>query len=102
MGARALIALALAAACAGPDPSAHVVAVVPSPEPGHERAVIAVHNAGAGGEITLEVTLRAPGGRSLRESKAIDMEAHEQLSLTIDIPAPPGDYTATATAKYPD
>lgn len=101
MGARAVIALALAAACAGPAPFASVVAVMPSPVPGRERVLAVVHNAGGKGEITLEVTLRARG-RSIRETKTLDMEAHERLSLTIDVPAPPGDYTATAAAKYPD
>lgn len=102
MGARAVIALALAAACAGPAPSAEIVAVTPSPEPGHERALVAVHNAGGQGEVTIEVTLHAQGGRPIRETKTLDMEAHERLSLTIDVPAPAGDYTATVAAKYPD
>ena len=97
-----MIAVALVAACAGPEPSARIVTVAPSPEPGHERVAIAVHNAGGEGEITLEVTLRAPGGRSIRKTETVDLEAHERLSLTVDVPAPPDDYTATVSAKYPD
>ena len=76
MDARALIVLALAAACAGPDPSAQVVAVERSPEPGHERAMVAVRNAGAEGEIRRSSSrcTRRVAAR-VRETKTIDMES---------------------------
>ena len=102
MGARALIAILLAAACAGPDPSAAVISVAPSPEPGKERVMLHVRNDGRHGEVTLELTPRGRGGRMVRDTLHIDMKAHERLEVAVDVPAPADSYTATVQAKYPD
>jgi hypothetical protein len=103
MGARPLIMLAAAlAACPGPQPSAWVVAVGPSPEPGRERVLLAVRNDGRHGEVSLEVTLRGARGNIVRETRHVEMQGDERLSLTVDVEVPPDDYTATVSTKYPD
>lgn len=102
MDSRALIVLALAAACAGPEPSAKIVAVERSPEPGHERVTVDVRNDGGHGEVTLELTLHGHGGVVVRDTRHVDMESHERLSVAIDVPAPPDTYTASIDVRYPD
>lgn len=104
MGARTLIAIAAAAvaACTGPDPSATVRAVAPSPQPGHERVTVDVANSGRHGEVTLELTLRGRTGAVIRETRNLEMDGHQRLSLVIDVAAPLDTYAATVVAKYPD
>jgi hypothetical protein len=102
VGARALIALALVAACAGPRPSVSVVAVAPSPQPGHERVTLAVRNAGGHGEIELAITLRGRDGSVVRDTRTLDLDAGQRVVVAIDVAAPPGQYAATASALYPD
>lgn len=98
MAARALILLL--AACAGPAPSVEDVAVAPSPLPGHVRVTGTLINRAGPGDVELHVVLR--GAVVVREDQMVGVESHETLAVTIDVAAPPRDYSATIVPEYPN
>jgi hypothetical protein len=97
-----VIAMSMSSGCAGPDPSAHMVELAPSPKPGCERATVSVDNDGGEGEVTVELTLQARDGARTRDTTNVEMKAHERLLLTVDVAARPDDYTAIVSATAPD
>jgi hypothetical protein len=100
---RALIAIALAA-CAGPRPEidASTVAVAPD-RPGVQRVTIDLANRSGGhGEVELQITLRGASGGCIRASQQVELDAHEQLRIYVDVPAPPESYTVDVRSEYPD
>jgi hypothetical protein len=98
-----MLALAATAACAGPDPVVEHATVGPSPQPGCMRVTALVRNRGRGhGQIEVEVVLRDRAARrTIHADRELELEAHETVELSADIPAPPGSYDVVATAKYP-
>ena len=105
MGARALAAVAaLAMACAGPDPRIERVAIVAARQPGTVRVVLVVLNRSGGhGEVQLKIRLRTPDGtHTVAVERSLDLDGHQRLDLTVDIPAPEADYVVEADSVYPD
>jgi hypothetical protein len=101
MGTRALIVVALAE-CIGPKPEARVTSVAPAPQPGHERVTIDLANPTSGhGQVQLDIVLHATD-RSIPATKMVDLSPHEHVQVFVDVAAPPGDYTASVDADYPD
>jgi hypothetical protein len=102
MDSRALIVTLVLAACAGPRPEARVLSVAPSPQPGDQRVTVDLTNhSGGDGEVELRVVLRG-GGTEVTADKTVEMDGHQHLVVAVDVPAPPGTYTASATAEFPD
>ena len=55
----------------------------------------------AGG--TRSVRLRSSdGAHTLAAERTLEIDSHQRLDLTMDIPAPDADYAAEAFAVYPD
>src|ERR1044071_8490955 len=105
MGARALaVAAAVLLGCAGPEPQIERVEVVAPRQPGSVRvAVVVVNRSGGHGEVQIKIRLRsADRAHTLAAERALEIEGHQRLDLTVDIPAPDGDYIAEANAVYPD
>ena len=105
MGARALAAAAaIAMACAGPDPAIERVDIVAARKPGTVRVALVVVNRSAGhGEAQIKIRLRTrDGAHVLAAERSLELEGHERLDLTVDIPAPEADYVAEASGVYPD
>jgi hypothetical protein len=99
VGPRALI-LALLVGCAGPQPSIDRVEVGASPLAGHVRVTGRLLNRAGHGTVEVHITLH--GAVTLRADHTIDVEDHQTVELAIDVAAPPGAYTADATAEYPN
>ena len=96
-----MIIVAALAACAGPKPKARVVAVEPSPVPGHERVTLSIDNRSGGeGEVDVRIVLRGP--TTIVDSRTVDLRSHDHVDMFVDIAAPPGAYQATADAQFPD
>jgi hypothetical protein len=102
MDSRALIVTLVVAACAGPRPEARVISVAPSPQAGDQRVTVDLTNhSGGEGEVELRVVLRGNGIEVAAEQN-VEMDGHQHLVVEVDIPAPAGTYTASATAQFPD
>jgi hypothetical protein len=96
-----MIIVAALAACAGPKPTARVVAVEPSPVAGHERVTLAIDNKSGGeGEIDVRIVLHGPA--TIVTSETVDLRSHDHVELDVDIAAPPGAYRATVETQFPD
>jgi hypothetical protein len=105
MGARALAAAAaMAMACAGPDPWIERVDIVTPQLPGTVRVALVVLNRSAGhGEAQIKVRLRTrDGAHVVAAERSLELDGHQRLDLTVDIPAPAADYVAEASGVYPD
>lgn len=105
MGARPLAVVgAVLVGCAGPDPRIERVAIVAPQLAGHVRVDLMVVNRSRGhGQVQIEIRLqRTSDPRSLAADRTLELDGHQQLELTVDIPAPDGDYVAQARAFYPD
>jgi hypothetical protein len=107
MGARALAAAAAAAiamACAGPDPRIERVDIVAPRLPGMVRVALVVLNRSAGhGDVQIKVHLRTrDGAHVLAAERSLELEGHQRLEMSVDIPAPEADYVAEAHGVYPD
>lgn len=108
MGARTLTAAAALAAalatavggCAGPRVDASDVRVAPAPRPGMQRVQATLRNRGGKGEVKAKVRLRA-GDRLYNAEQSVDVERGDRVELVVDVPAPPGDYTAAVSIDYP-
>ena len=101
MDPRKVIIAAALAACAGPKPTASVIAVEPSPVAGHERVTLAIDNRSGGeGEVDVRIVLHGP--TTIVESHTVDLRGHDHVQLFVDVAAPPGAYRATADARFPD
>lgn len=94
-------AVALSAACAGPRVEVGRVAVHPAAG-GQVRVEAEVRNAGGAGEVKVTVRLRERlTGRTFVASRLLDVAAHGEVDAVVDVPAPPGDYTAAVAATFP-
>lgn len=105
MGPRALaIAAAVVLGCAGPDPRIERVEIVALRRPGTIRVSLAVVNRSAGhGQVQIKIRLRSTDrAHTLAAERALEIDGHQRLDLTVDIPAPGADYVAEASAVYPD
>ena len=105
MGPRALAAAAaLAMACAGPDPRIERADIVAPRRPGTVRVALVVVNRSAGhGQAQIKVRLRTPdGAHALAAERSLELDGHQRLDLTVEIPAPEADYLVEATGVYPD
>jgi hypothetical protein len=105
VGARALvIAGALVAGCAGPDPRIERVEITPPRLPGHVRVdLVVVNQSGGHGQVQVELQIRSTRpARTVAAERVVEMEGHQRIELMVDIPAPEADYVAQAQAVYPD
>jgi hypothetical protein len=105
MGARAIAAVAvIATACAGPDPRIERVDIVAPRRPGTVRvALVVLNRSGGHGEVQIKIRLRTPdGAHALAAERSLELDGHQRLDLTVDIPAPEADYVAEAYGVYPD
>jgi hypothetical protein len=106
MGARALIAasFALVAACAGADPAVDGVVVMPSPKAGDTRVVVELVNRSRGrGQVQIEIELRdASTGKLVLAERMLELGDHQRVQLVADVESPPGSYSASVRAHYPD
>lgn len=103
MDPRKVIMLFALAACAGPRPEARVLSAAASPQPGDQRVMVDLTNRSGGkGDIELRIVLREAAGAEVAAEQTVELQGHEHLVLAVDVPAPPGVYTAKATAEYPD
>jgi len=65
--------------------------------------VVVVNRSGGHGQVQLELRLTSTSPpRTLAAERSLELDDHERLELTIDIPAPDGDYAAAAHVLYPD
>jgi hypothetical protein len=101
----ALLIVLWVSQCSGPR--AELVGaptVRPPTQPGGAYQVEAtVRNAGPGhGEIQIVFRLRdRASGRTYQHSETAQLEGAEQLSLAVEMFAPPGDYEAQVELNYP-
>lgn len=95
-----VIALA-ALACAGPRVTASDVRVLPSPLPGHQRVQATLVNRGGKGEAKVVVRLRDAAGRTVSANHTVEFERKERVEMVLDVPAPPGTYTAELELTFP-
>jgi hypothetical protein len=105
VGARAVAIIAVVVlGCAGPAPGIERVEVVKPQRPGCVRVeLVVVNRSGGHGEVQIEILLRtARPGRMLTADRSLELDGHQRLELSVDIPAPEGDYVAEARAIYPD
>lgn len=110
--ARALIGAAVLVGCAGPDPAIERVAIVAPRLAGRVRVeLVVVNRSGGHGQVEVEIRLRprdaVPGTvpaivPGIVIDRPVELDAHERAELTVDVPAPDGDYTADARVQYPD
>jgi hypothetical protein len=94
---------AMLAACPGPRPSVERVSVEHRPQEGLYRLSVTVRNGGRG-EGQAEVTARLrdrESGRLFQKDDHVALGPRQQVMVTIDIEAPPGDYEPFARAEYP-
>jgi hypothetical protein len=101
MDSRSLIFVILAA-CKGPNPSVHNATASPSPRPGATRVSLDIENRGGEGTVDIKMELRDASGRVIRADETVDIQPHQTVHFEKDIATPPGTYTVTATAEYPD
>jgi hypothetical protein len=105
VGARALIAAALAGvalACSGPQATATDARVAPSPRDGFYRVETRLVNSGGRGQVELLVRLRNnQTGRVVTHQHPVDLQPRDRADVTIEVPAPPGDYAAEVEVQYP-
>ena len=103
-GAKRLAAAlaALLAACSGPRATATDTHVQPSTHPGFYRVEVRLHNSGGTGQVELTVRLRnTESGRIVTHTQSVDLQPHDRADVAMEIPAPPGNYTADASVAYP-
>ena len=100
MDSRSLIFVVLAA-CAGPQPSVQNAAAAPSPQPGATRVTLDIVNRGGDGTVEIKIELRS-GDKIIRADETVDVQPHQTVHFEKDIATPPGSYTVTAKAEYPD
>jgi hypothetical protein len=101
MDSRSLIFVVLAA-CAGPQPTVENAAAAPSPQPGATRVSLDIVNRGGDGTVEVKIELRGASGVIIRADQTVDIQPHQTVHFEKDIATPPGSYTVTATAEYPD
>jgi hypothetical protein len=90
--------------CAGPDPRIEHVDIVASRRSGTVRVALVVVNRSAGhGQVQIKIRLHSnDGAHTLAAERALDIDSHQRLDVTMDIPAPDADYVAEASVVYPD
>ena len=98
-----LLLLAATLACVGPQPLVEQQQTMAPARPGEPYTVIArLRNEGPGeGQVDVEVRLVAADGTTYRQSRKVDLEAHERTIVTVRIPAPAGHYVTQVNARYP-
>ncbi len=101
MDSRSLIFVILAA-CHGPNPSVHNATASPSPRPGATRVSLDIENRGGEGTVDIKMELRDASGRVIRADETVEIQSKQTVHFEKDIETPPGSYTVTATAEYPD
>jgi hypothetical protein len=107
MGSRPLSAIAIAfttliLACSGPRATATEGRVRPSARPGFYRVETQVVNSGGSGQVDLTVRLRNRAtGRIVTQEQPVDLQPRDRADVVVEIPAPPGDYTAEVSVDYP-
>jgi hypothetical protein len=101
MDARSLIVIVLVA-CAGPDPIVTNATATPSPRPGATRVSLDVTNRAGKGQIAIQLELRDGQGHVIRAERTVEIERHQEVHVEADVETPPGAYTVTAKAEYPD
>jgi hypothetical protein len=105
MGAKSLaLTLLLAVGCSGPRPEVTRVTVADAAPTGYVRVELDVVNRSGGhGQATIDITLVSRGtGATILSERTLELTAHQQVHLTVDVAAPRGDYDVHATAIYPD
>lgn len=104
MDARSLIALWATAllGCAGPDPSVRDVRATPSPQPGATRVSLELVNDGGKGSVELHIVLRGDAGSEIHAERTLEVAPHQRVHYETDIETPPGTYSVSAAAEYPD
>jgi hypothetical protein len=105
VGARSLATVgAVFLGCAGPAPAIEHVEVAAPRLPGRVRvALVVVNHSGGHGQVQIEIALRATRpGRTVVTERPLELDGHQRVELTVDIPAPDGDYVVEARAIYPD
>ena len=101
MDSRSLIVVHLAA-CAGPQPTVEKANATPSPLTRSKRVTLDIVNRGGEGTVDVKIELRGAGGVVVRADETVDVQSHQTLHFEKDIATPPGSYTVTATAEFPD
>jgi hypothetical protein len=101
MDTRSLIFIVLAA-CSGPKPTVHDATASPSPRPGATRVSLDIENRGGEGTVDVKMELRDRSGHVIRADETVEVQSKQTVHFEKDIATPPGSYTVTATAQYPD
>jgi hypothetical protein len=101
MDSRSLIFVVIAA-CAGPNPSVQNATASQSPRPGATRVSMDIENRGGEGTIDIQMELRDTSGRVIHANETLEVQSKQTVHFEKDIATPPGSYTVTATAEYPD
>lgn len=102
MDSRSLI-FALLVACAGPDPSVQNATASPSPVPGSTRVSMDIVNRAGHGTVEVQIELRdKAAGRLIRAEQTLQLKSGDTVHFEKDVETPPGSYTVTARAEYPD
>lgn len=98
-----LVLCAAVTACRGPRPTVDRQQTVAPARPGEPYTVIArLRNDGPGeGQVDVEVRLVADDGTTYRQSRKVDLEAHERTVVTVRIAAPAGHYVTQVNVRYP-
>jgi len=105
VGARALIAAAMAAllaGCAGPRAKATDARVRPSMRAGYQRVEVVLVNGAGRGQVAVTARLRNTAtGRIVTKTQAVDVDPHDRTDVAMEVPAPPGDYAVSVSVDYP-
>jgi hypothetical protein len=99
----ALLLLLCNVGCEGPRPIVSDVTVTPSPQAGKYRVQAVVRNEVRGeGQVSIDIRLREVGsGRTIQQQQQLELRGREQLTLVVDIEAPPSTYRAEVNAQFP-
>lgn len=100
----ALLMFAFIAACTGPRPSASAPVLLTRVHPDDPyRVSLVVQNKASGeGQVDIHVWLHEKNRKETYFSdKKVNLRSHESVHVIVDVPAPPGDYTAEVESKYP-
>lgn len=100
MDSRSLIFVTLAA-CSGPRASVENAQATRSPLPGATRVMLDIVNKGGEGTVDVKIELRS-GDKVIRADETVDVQPKQTIHFEKDVPTPPGDYSVTATAEFPD
>ena len=89
-------------ACSGPRATATETRAHPSPRAGFYRVETRLSNSGGSGQVEVIVRLRnKETGRVVTQAQPVDVEPRDHTDVAVDIPVPPGEYTADVSVEYP-